>query len=161
MSPLQRTGRIIAAIEDGLLSLLLGAVILLAFTQIALRNLADISFSWADPLLRVVVLWLALIGAIAATRDDNHIRIDLLSRYLPESFGKFLKRITDLFSALISGALAWHSARFVVMEQADGAIAFSNIPVWLFELILPLGFGIIALRFLINAIHPAAVKGPA
>jgi TRAP-type C4-dicarboxylate transport system permease small subunit len=156
---LERAGRLVARIEDGLLALLLTGVIGLAFVQIALRNLADISFSWADPLLRVTVLWLALVGAIAATRDDNHIRIDLLARWLPVSLARPLKRLTDLFSALVCALIAWHALQFVQMERLDGTIAFSNIPAWVLQLIMPLGFALIALRFLVNAVIPPVPGG--
>jgi TRAP-type C4-dicarboxylate transport system permease small subunit len=157
---IQRIARIAATIEDGLLTLLLTGMVVLAFVQIALRNLGDISLSWGDPLLRVAVLWLALVGAIAATRDDNHIRIDLLSRYLPNSFALPLKRLTELFSASICGIIAWHSALLVQMEYQDGTTSFSGIPTWMLELILPLGFGIMALRFLINGLFPPVHQGP-
>jgi TRAP-type C4-dicarboxylate transport system permease small subunit len=155
---LQRIARLLALLEDTLLSLLLVGVIGLAFAQIVLRNLADSSFSWADPLLRVAVLWLALIGAIAATRDDNHIRIDLLSRYLPPQLAQPLKRLTDLFSALLCALIAWHGYLFVQMERLQGGIAFSNIPAWLLQLVIPVGFALMALRFFSNAVKPVAVN---
>ena len=53
--------------------LLLTGMILLATTQILMRNLWDTGLAWADPSLRIAVLWVALLGALAATRDDNHI----------------------------------------------------------------------------------------
>ena len=67
--------------EDALLVLLLSAMIVLAATQIMLRNFFDSGFVWIDPLLRVLVLWLGLIGATVATRNNRHIRIDLLSGF--------------------------------------------------------------------------------
>ena len=52
--------------------LLLLVMILLATTQILLRDLLETGLSWADPVLRLLVLWLALLGAMAATRDHNN-----------------------------------------------------------------------------------------
>lgn len=141
-------------VEDGILALLLTCMILLAFVQIALRNLAQTSLDWGDPLLRVMVLWVALAGAIAATRDGNHIHMDILSRFLPERFHRPLRRFTDLFSAFICALIAWFAARMVIVEQGDGNIAFSGIPTWMLELILPIGFCVMALRFLANALFP-------
>ena len=43
--------------EDALLVLLLSTMILLAGTQIVLRNMLDTGVVWIDPLLRVMVLW--------------------------------------------------------------------------------------------------------
>ena len=67
--------------EDALLVILLSAMIALAGTQILLRNLLDTGFVWIDPMLRVLVLWLGLIGATVATRNDKHIQIDVLTRF--------------------------------------------------------------------------------
>ena len=73
-------------IEDALLVLLLSIMIVLATTQILLRNFFDLGFVWADPLLRVMVLWLGMIGATVATRDNRHIRIDLLSQFFKRNY---------------------------------------------------------------------------
>lgn len=151
---LQRLLRTLALMEDALLTALLAFMILLAFLQIALRNLADMTLSWGDPLLRVLVLWIALVGALAATRDGHHIHMDIVSRFLPDRFRAPLQRFTQLFSALVSGVIAWYSAQLVLMEYRDASIAFSGIPTWTLELILPLGFLLMALRFLANAFYP-------
>ena len=58
----------LAAVEDGILVSLLAAMIGLAGTQIVLRNLWDTSIGWGDPLLRVTVMRVGLLGAMAANR---------------------------------------------------------------------------------------------
>lgn len=158
MEALRRWHRVLLRLEDGFLMLLLLAMILLATAQILLRNLLETGLSWADPVLRLLVLWLALLGAMAATRDHNHIRIDLLSRFLPTRAKQVAQRITDGFAACICGVLAWHAGRFVLLERADGVLLFSTLPAWMGELILPLGFGVIALRFLLAALTGATDK---
>jgi len=130
--------------------LLLVATILLASSQIFLRNFLGTGISWADPLLRLLVLWLSLMGAMAATRDNNHIRIDLLSRYLPSTFKRLSQKVTDLFAAIVCILLAWHSARFVYLEWQDASVLFSSVPAWLGELIMPFGFAVMALRFALS-----------
>lgn len=127
-------------------------MILLAAFQIVSRNLFSFGLLWGEPLLRVLVLWLALLGAMAATRDGNHIKIDVLPRFLPRRVNHYVRRVTDLFSALVCALLAWHAARFVHAEWQDGLEMFAGIPSWAFELIIPFGFGIMALRFLLHAV---------
>ena len=137
-------------LEDSILALLLLAMILLATTQIFLRNFFDSGIIWADPLLRVMVLWLGLLGALAATRENKHITIDLLTRFLSEFMQHVAKAFTNLFSAVITSILAYHSMRFVIMEYEAQSEAFSGIPTWILELILPVAFALIALRFFIH-----------
>ncbi len=148
-------------LEDGLLVITLSLMILLASAQILLRNLWDSGISWGDPTLRVLVLWVTLLGAMAATREGHHIRIDVLSIYLPDSLRSWSRRITDLFAAGVSGLLAWHSGRFVVLEWQDGIVLFSQVPAWVCESIMPLGFGIMALRFLTSSLTGRREEPPA
>lgn len=145
-------GRLIAYVEESLLALLLGVMIILATSQIFMRNLWESGVDWSDPLLRVLVLWLGLLGAMAATRDGSHIKIDLLTKFLPAAASRYLASISNLVSAVICGIVCYHASRFVMMEHADGATAFANIPAWLCEIIIPIGFGLMALRFFADTI---------
>ncbi len=143
---LRRLAHLSARLEDGLLILLLGAMILLAGSQIILRNFFDTGIDWAPPLLRVLVLWLALLGGMAATRADNHIAIDLVSRFLPERLKRIADAATRLFTAVVCGIIAWYAAQFVWMEYQDQMILFAGVPAWTAEIIIPIGFAIIGLR---------------
>ena len=145
---LEQGARWIARLEDWLLALLLLTMIGVAGSQILLRNLFDVGFVWGDPLLRVLVLWLGLLGAMAATRDNNHIHIDILSRYLPGRAKSIAQLVTSLFTSVVSAIIAYHAIRFVHMEWQDGSILFASIPAWACEIIIPIGFGMIALRYL-------------
>lgn len=136
-------------IETGLLVLLLAVMIGLAGSQILLRNLFDSGISWSDPLLRVLVLWVGMLGAMIATQQDKHIRIDLLSRYLSPAWRGHAARLNNLFSAIVCGLLSWHSARFVYFEWQDGNTLVSDFPVWIAELVLPFGFAVMTLRFVL------------
>ena len=80
---LARASRLSQVLEDGSLVLILGSMILLAAAQIVLRNFFDVGFIWSDELLRLLVLWLALAGAVAAGRADRQITVAVLDRFLP------------------------------------------------------------------------------
>jgi TRAP-type C4-dicarboxylate transport system permease small subunit len=147
---IKRIRQLILLFEDGLMAILLSATILLAASQILLRNLFDSGLIWADPILRIMVLWLALLGAIAATREHRHIRIDLFSHKLSKQSRLVLSVINNLFSALVCGIITWHAVRFVHMEWQEDSKLFSSLPAWLGEIIIPIGFGIMTLRFLFN-----------
>lgn len=152
MKMLQRIRRSIEVAEDALLALLLIAMVLLAVAQIILRNVADMGISWSEPSLRLAVLWMTLLGAMAATRRGKHISIDVVSQLVPRRIGSVIQRVTDLFSAGVCGVIAWHAARFVRDEWAAGALALGALPAWIAQIVIPAGFAIIALRFLFNAV---------
>jgi TRAP-type C4-dicarboxylate transport system permease small subunit len=80
--------------EDGLIAFLVLLLVVLAGAQIVLRNFFDSGLPWADPVLRALVLWTGLLGALAAVREDKHISLDVLSRLLTGSglrVARFLK----------------------------------------------------------------------
>jgi TRAP-type C4-dicarboxylate transport system permease small subunit len=144
--------RMTALIEDALLVLILAAMVGLAATQIILRNLFDGAILWADPMLRVGVLWVGMIGAMVATRSDKQISVDAVSRFLPTHWRARVRVITDTFTAVISALVAWSAFRLVLDDRAAGATAIAFVPVWACEAILPVAFGVIALRYALFAI---------
>lgn len=137
-------------IESGMLVILLGIMILLAAYQVMARNFFDSGILWGDPLVRVLVLWVTFIGATIASRDDEHIRIDLLTRFISPVSQKFLVRLRSLFTAVIAGVFSWYSLQFVLLDYEDGIIAFAKVPAWMCEVVMPFGAGLIAFRYLLK-----------
>ena len=148
-SRLERFGQLL---EDTVLVILLTSLIVLASVQILLRNGFDTGLIWADELLRIMVLWLALAGAVAASRADRQINIDVLSRFLPDRARIGVGAIVDLFTAVICGLLAWFSARFVLDARAFEDTLLGDLPAWWFEVILPVGFALMSWRYLVFTI---------
>ena len=140
--------RLVQCLEEAALVLLMGTLIGTAFAQIILRNLLSITFVWTDPLVRHLVLWSGLVGAMIATRQDKHIRIDALLRLLSPPWRDWVQVFTSFFSALVCLFLTWISLRFIGDEMAEGTRAFLDLYTWQLQLIFPLSFGIMALRFL-------------
>jgi TRAP-type C4-dicarboxylate transport system permease small subunit len=138
-------------LEDSLLILLLGSMIILGSGQIVLRNFFDFGFIWIDPLLRLLVLWTGLIGATVASRDNRHIRIDLLSRYLSKNAHLLIQFLVGAFTTFICSVIAWHGASWVLLDYQDNLLGFQDLPAWVMESIIPLAFGLIALRYLFHS----------
>ncbi len=134
-------------LEDTALIAALISMLGLAVLQIFLRNFFDSGFLWAESFLRILVLWVAMLGAMVATRENNHISIDALSRYLPRRLQHSFRILTSGFSAVICGTVAWHSFQYIQLEFEDQTIAFASVPVWVCQSILPFGFAVISLRF--------------
>jgi len=139
--------------EDTLLMIILIGMILLAGAQIFLRNFFDFSLFWGDEMLRLLVLWLTLAGGLAASRVDKHISIEVIYRFLPGAAQMVTRIIIDIFTAFICGLLAWQSARFVMGSYEYGDTLMKNMPAWMLQSILPVGFGLMAFRHLLHALR--------
>ncbi len=140
----------LAAFENALLVILLSTMVVTAGGQIIMRNLFSFGLPWADSMIRVLVLWLALVGAVIATRERQHIGIDLLVRFLPPRLARWLQHLVNLFAALVCSLVAMASVLLVQMEREDGQLAFARVPVWVCELIIPIAFAAMAVHFLLH-----------
>lgn len=148
---LQRSLRALHWLEDAVLVTLLLAMIGVAVTQIVLRNGFDGGFLWAESFLRVLVLWIGLAGAMAASRTHRHINIDIIGRFLPALPAKIAEVFTALFTAGVAFTVAWAALDFVRVEHESPTIAFASVPTWVCESIMPFAFTVIGLRYLILA----------
>jgi TRAP-type C4-dicarboxylate transport system permease small subunit len=142
-------------VEDALLVLLLATMISLAGAQIVLRNLFDSAIVWADPLLRVGVLWVGMIGAMVATRGDKQISIDAVSKFLPPRTKAGIRVVTDIFTGVVSAVVAWSAYRLMLEDRAAGGLTIGFVPVWICESVIPVAFAVIAIRYLGYAVRHA------
>lgn len=140
------------AAEDALLALLLLALVLLGSGQILARWWFDSGWVHGEALARSLVVWLAMLGALAATRSGKHLAIDALPRMLPVSWRRIAFALTETFAAAVCLALAWYGWNLVALEREDGRLLIGQVPVWWSMLVLPAGFGLMGLRFLASAL---------
>jgi len=145
-------------LENGLLVLLLGALVVLASSQIIMRNVFSTSLASGDEAVRLLVLWLALVGAVAASRDARQIRIDVLARVLPPRWVWLPEVVAGVFTVGVCAMLSWHSTRFVLDSRAFGDTLLGEQPAWLLQLILPVGFGIMTYRYLVRTLRAITAR---
>jgi len=139
--------------EDFLLVALLSSMILLASTQILLRNLFEFGLVWADPLLRIMVLWLGMIGATVASRDNRHIHIDLISHFFSKTAYLLVQTFVGQFTSWVCLLVAWNGAYWVRLDFVDGLTGILGIPAWALEIIIPITFALIGIRYFLFSLR--------
>lgn len=149
---LEKTG---SALETFALVALLTTTMVVAVGQIVMREVFGTGFGWADELVRLMVLWLALVGSIAACRENRHIRIDALSHVLPDMAVKIIRVLVDLFAAVVCGIIAVSAWRYLQVEIEYEVTVLVNTPAWIAHIIMPTAFALIGYRFLISGIKHA------
>jgi len=137
------------ALESLALVILLGALMVLAVAQIVMRVFFSYGLIWADELVKLFVLWIALIASIAASRSNRHLRIDLLSHFVADKYSRFPRIIVDAFAAFMCGVLAWHSWRYVQLTIEFQDTLLTNLPAWIAYILLPLSFALMSYRFML------------
>lgn len=126
------------------LLLLLG----LTIAQIILRNLFDIGIPAADHLTRYLLLYITFVGAAIATSHDRHIRVDVIAHCLREEWQRRLLFPLRVISAVICLLFARAAYQFWLDEWEYAA----THEIWfvMLNLILPIGFGLLAVHFLLG-----------
>jgi len=137
----------ISRVEKALIAALLTTMIVLAFSQIVLRNFFATGIDWGDSLVRNLVVWVGFIGAAVAVREGKHITIDILSHWVSGVAGRIVQSISHLASTLICGLLTWAGIKFIMFEAQMGSTTFIELPAWILELIIPVTFGLMTLRY--------------
>ena len=138
-------------LEQFLLAIFLSLMILVAFWQIVLRNLLATGMPWGDTLVRYLVLWVGFIGAALAAREGKHIKIDVALQWIPGVGSVLIRFMTNLFSAFICGVLTVAAYKFIQNEALMGDISALGCPVWFLQLIIPITFALMTLRFGFNS----------
>jgi len=166
MKTLSRIDRAIARFEGWLVISFLTLMVTLTVLQVILRSLFIYAqagwandlmgrFDWAEPLVRLLVLWVSFLGASLVTGENKHIKIDLLTHLIPVSWLPLRELLLSLAGAVVSALMIRASLFYVRTEMSFGGNLFLGLPTWIAQGILPVGFSLICFRFLLKGVDSA------
>jgi len=166
MKTLKLIDNVLARIEGWLIISFLWLMVIFTFVQVCLRGLythAHLHWAntlmgyldWSEPFVRLLVLWLTLLGASLLTGENKHIKIDLFFTLLPPKWLPVRELILSIVCVLLSAVMLKVCIDYLRIEMEFGGTMFLNLPGWAGQLILPAGFGVILFRFLLRAIDQA------
>jgi TRAP-type C4-dicarboxylate transport system permease small subunit len=150
MTLLRSLDRFLVKAETALLVILLSAMILLSFSQVVLRNAFNTGILWADPLVRHLLIWAGFLGAAIATHEERHISIDALTKFFSPKLKALTQILTSLFAVIVCYYLADAALVFLRDEKGAGSEFVLSIPLWIAILIIPAGYALMALHFVVK-----------
>jgi C4-dicarboxylate transporter, DctM subunit len=137
--------------ENLLVSLALAALVLLPLGEIVLRKMFQAGISGATAFEQHLTLLIGLLGGALAAREGRLLTLSTLTDLL-KGRGQVLARVfSRAFAAGISVFLCVAAAQLVQTEKEAGKILAYGIPVWTIQFVMPVSFGVIALRLLWRA----------
>lgn len=136
-------------IETVLIAVLLAMVGIIA-SQVLLRVIFSSGIQWADIAARQMVMWVAFLGAMLATRLRQHIAIDIITRFIPRIPRNVVRIVLDAFACAVTLLFARAAFLFVLEERAMGTELVSGFPTWYAQTIIPFGFAMISLEYAIG-----------
>ncbi len=134
---------------------------LLTFLQVVLRYGFGTGFVWSLEATTYSFAWLVLIGMSYGVRTEAHIAVDLLTRKLSPSGARMVAAIALVCALVYCALMIYGSSQFIDRLMALGTDARDiPLPRWVLTGIMPVAFGLLALR-LVQAARPVLWPGPA
>jgi C4-dicarboxylate transporter DctQ subunit len=140
-------GRVVNALEEGIIALLFAAMTLVTFSQVVARYLFNSGAVWALELTQYLFAWLVLIGISYGVKVHAHLGVDAFVRL----FSERPRRIMGLIA--VAAGLIYALLLFVGSWQYVGklykiGIASEDLPVaqWVPMAILPVGMALLFFR---------------
>jgi C4-dicarboxylate transporter, DctM subunit len=92
-----------------------------------------------------LTLWVAFLGAALAASGDRLLGMSA-NTFVSEKWAVPVRVFGCGLTAAISGTLCWASYQFVAAERIGGKMLALGIPSWASEVIMPVGFLLVAVR---------------
>lgn len=145
--------RMTARLEEALLALLLATMTILTFVQVVLRYVFNHGFVWALEANTYMFGWLIMIGVSYGIRVHSHIGVDFAVKALPRVWQRAAGLLGIVFCLLYAGIMLDGSYTYLYKLWRLGVMAEDiDLPRWLLSIILPLGFLLLAVRLIQQAI---------
>ncbi len=140
----------LVAIEKTIAATSLLLLLILAISQVVLRNVFELGFSNIDVISRHLVLFITFMGAALAAENSQHIKIDVINSFLKPTTKEKLKRPLLLISAIVTAVFFYYALQFWLDEKLY-APQNEQLALYL-ALIIPCGFFILSLHFFLLAL---------
>ncbi len=136
-------------LEEGVLATLLALMTILTFVQVVLRYAFNSGLVWSLEATTYLFAALILFGMSYGVRTHTHIAVDVVIRRLPKRAAKIVNLVAILACLSYALLMLYGSAVFVDRLMILGNHARDiPLPKWLLTVTMPLGFTLLAFRFL-------------
>jgi len=113
----------IERVLDAVLGLMLLAVAATLFYQVFGRYVIGRAPAWTEEVARMLVAWMAMLGAAACLRDGGHLAVTALVRAVPPRVASLMLAVRDAAVMATAGVLGWAGARFAEMNASQDSPA--------------------------------------
>ncbi len=172
--------------EDAVLAVALVLMALIPVIELVGRSWFNIGIPGATDYLQHLTLWIGFLGAMLATREGRHLKIGAATDRLPPQISHVVDCLVAFISAAVCAGLFGASLQLVVAEapglppwtaniipdfaerwlepfglfESGGLTKVAGwIPIWVAEAIMPFGFAVMAIRFILHASTRGWVRG--
>jgi C4-dicarboxylate transporter, DctM subunit len=132
-------------VERWLLVAIVLAMVLLPTLEAVLRRVTGGSLPDAIPYTTHLTLWVGFVGAMLATATERHLALSTVE-LLPQRLRTTARDYGHLVGAVVMAVLAYASVKMIVADRTRIDTLAGGVPEWWFEVIMPIGFAVMAIR---------------
>jgi TRAP-type C4-dicarboxylate transport system permease small subunit len=115
------------------------AVLLGTVTAGVVSRALNHPLSWTDEASGFLMVWLACLGWMLATRHGAHIRIRVFQDMLPRTPWRAAEVVILAAAALLGAIVSWYSVHLIRTNADMEALSLPISAAWLFVPLLPAG----------------------
>lgn len=122
---------------------------------------------WAAELSQLCLIWGSMIGMPWLLNTNQHIAVDAVTERLGQAAQRVCRVLAMTAIALFSAVVAWKGGDIFYdsFERGRTTGSMLDLPTWVSELAVPVGFALLFIQALIElgaaVARPAAAGGPA
>jgi TRAP-type C4-dicarboxylate transport system permease small subunit len=141
--------RVLLRCNRWLVIVILAAMAVMVFANVALRFLTDNSILWVEEVSRYLMIWMTFLGAGLVLRYGGHIGIDALQEAVP---GRAAAIRATIFVLLLGffAFMVWIGTRYATLTWAQTTPVL-QIPVGFVYSAMPVGFALLIVHLLLMA----------
>ncbi len=136
--------------EDIASVIVLTVMSLLPLAEFNAREFVGGGIPGSISLVQHLTLWITFLGAALAARSDRLLALST-GEFLPPPWQRRARVLTSILGVGVTGCLLLASIQLVGVDYRYGDIVSWGIPVWIFSMIMPLGFSLIVARLIWHA----------
>lgn len=144
---MHRLNRFLVALLQVLLVVVFAVLVVDVIWAVLSRYLWGSQASWSEELARLMMVWLAFLGAALACREERHLGLDVIVRFWPQEVQRLGQLVVHgMIFFFAAGVMTWGGLELVKQRFASGQTlpALGIAKAW-FYLALPISGALITL----------------
>lgn len=140
-------------LEESILMILLGSIVVVMLYQIVRRYIFNSSLSWSEEFCRYCFIWFMFVANSFSIKLRSDLRVDAVLSALPGGVRKVVDFADLLISFLLTLFLFKCSFTTVayVMSTGEKSVGL-QLPMYVVYLSMPIGFGMSVVRYIQRAV---------
>lgn len=112
--------------DDSIVLVVFWVLAFVVFLQFFTRYVLNSSLGWTEEIARYLLIGVAFIGCVMATRKDSHIAVEVFYRWMPRPMRKVLQYTVDAVCSVFYAYMAWITVKLA--QRTNGFMVSIDIP---------------------------------